>query len=224
MTAKGTYFPRRVNDRVPNMQYAADVRFGGLGTITIPAPLAASATAILSAQSIAVAGIQYTLATTFDQNNVATMGKFGRNVVVVGSGAATSIVRIVGKDYLGQPMKEALTLNGTTPVVGKKAFKWIDAVDYDATAAVTINVGTGNILGLPYKSLKLMSEMVDKVVPTAGTFVAAPAVGTTASLTSADPRGTYTPQASFVPNGSRVYELNFMHDVDQLHGEAHFFA
>ena len=30
---------------------------------------------------------------------------------------------VFGWDYLGQPIAESLTLNGTTPVVGNKAFK-----------------------------------------------------------------------------------------------------
>lgn len=223
MTAKGTYFPRRINQHVKLMQYAADVRFGGMGTIKIPTPLAADADGILNDQSIATAGNTGTFLSTYADSDDA-MSKFGRNVVVVASGAATSKVTVRGQDYLGQAMSEELTLNGTTTVAGKKAFRWVDKIEWGATAAVTVDVGWGNVLGLPYRSLKILSELVDKVVPTAGTFVAAPAVGVAQTLTSADPRGTYTPHTSVVPDGNRSYELTFMHDTQNLHGDEHFYA
>lgn len=222
MTAKGTYFPRRINMHVPNMQYAADVRFGGLGTIVIPAPVAADTDGIVDGQSIASAGEVTTLNTLYSDE---AMAKFGRNVTVVASGAATSTVTVHGRDYLGQPMLETLTLNGTTAVAGKKAFKTIDKVVYAATAATTIDVGWGNVLGLPYKTQKIISELVNKEVPdNAGTVVDGAATGHTASATSDDPRGTYAPHSSFVPNGSREYELTFMHDNENLHGDAHYYA
>jgi hypothetical protein len=66
---------------------------------------------------------------------------FGRNITVVASGAATSNVTVYGKDYMGQPMTESFTLNGATPVVGRKAFKWVDRITAGITAATTINVG-----------------------------------------------------------------------------------
>lgn len=222
MTAKGDYFPRRINDHVPNMQYAADVRFGGFGTIVIPAPAAADADGILDGVSIASAGSTTTFADAYTDD---VMAKFGRNVTVVASGAATSKVTVYGKDYLGQPMVEELTLNGTTPVPGKKAFRYIDEIAFGATAATTIDVGWGNVLGLPYKSQKLISELVNKEVPSnAGTFVDGAATGHASSLTSDDPRGTYAPHSSQLPNGAREYELSFMHDTDNLHGDPHYYA
>lgn len=221
MTAKGSFFPRRINDHVPNMQYAADVRFGGMGTVIIPAPAALDADGILVAQSIATAGSTSTFAATLTD---AAMAKFGRNVTVIASGAATSTVTVRGKDYLGQPMVEQLTLNGAATVAGKKAFKWIDKVDWGATAATTINVGWGNVLGLPYKSQKLISELVNKEVPAAGTFVDGLTGGTAQSVTSDDTRGTYTPAAGVVPDGTREYELTIMHDYDNLHGDPQFYS
>lgn len=218
MTAKGTFFPRRTKQYVPNCQYAADVRKGGSGKIRIPALVAASAAGILSALSIATAGSTTSFATTLTD---AAMGKFGRNVTVVASGAATSTVTVHGYDYLGQPMSEQLTLNGTTPVLGKKAFKWIEKVAYGATAATTINLGWGNVIGLPYKLLKEQIELVDNAVPaSAGAYVA----GTNAAgtLTSADTRGTYAPHSSNVPDGVKVYDLQALFDENNLHGSAQF--
>lgn len=222
MTAKGDFFPRRINDHVPNMQYAADVRFGGLGTIEIPAPSAAAAF---------VAALPGGDAGTTDVN-YETDAKFGRNVTVTASAAtgANSTIVIRGKDYLGQSMVEQITVtnaNGTTTQVGKKAFKWVDSlsVGVPADGSQTFAVGWGNVLGLPYKSQKLISELVNKEVPgNAGALTDGAATGHSGSLTSDDPRGTYAPHASFVPNGTRAYELNIHHDTTNLHGDPHFFA
>lgn len=214
MTAKGEFFPRRTNQYVPNMQYAADVRKGGTGKIRIPAMPALDADGILAAEDIAVAGSTTTFAATL---TVAAMAKFGRNVTAVASGAATSTVTVHGHDYVGQPMTEVLTLNGTTPVLGKKAFKFIDKIEYGATAATTINVGWGNVLGLPYKLLKAYTELVDNVVATsAGTFVAGN--NSAGTGTSADSRGTLAVHTNHAPDGSRYYDVEALFDESNLLG------
>jgi hypothetical protein len=71
----------------------------------------------------------------------------------------------------------------------------------------------------------MISELVNKEIPgNAGALVDGAATGHTGSVTSDDPRGTYAPHASFIPNGSREYTLTIMHDTDNLHGDAHFFS
>lgn len=222
MTAKGTYFPRRINSHVPNMQYAADVRYGGLGTIVIPAMPAAAANNIAAALSGAAGKTAST---------VSSSAKFGRNVTVtasVATGAASTVI-IRGKDYLGQPMSETISVAnavGTTPQVGIKAFKHIESIEVGvATTGATFNIGFGNALGLPYKAMKLVSELVYKAVPgNAGAITAGIATGTVQSNTTGDTRGTYTPHSSVVPDGTRSYELNIHFDTDNLHGDAHFYA
>lgn len=220
MTAKGEFFPSRINVHVPNMKYAADVRYGGVGRIKIPAMIALDADGILAATSIATAVDTSTFASTYTALKKNDMGKFGRNVTVVASGAATSAVVVYGEDYLGQTVIESFTLNGSTPVLGKKAFKRVTRVTAAVTAATTINVGWGNTLGLPYKIQDIYTELADKVEATAGTVV----VGSVAtpSATTGDPRGTYLPHSSAVPDGSRVLELVGLFDVDNLHGIAHY--
>lgn len=219
MTAKGDFFPFRTNDHVPNMQYACDVRYDGTGEIDIPAPDAADADVIIDGQSIATAGSTTTFNTLYVDTD-AQMGKFGRNLTVVADGTATSTVTVTGKDYLGQVVVEEFTLNGTTPVVGKKAFRTVTSVAYDATASRSIDVGTGALLGLPYKTFKMDNELVDGAVPTAGSVTAG--VTVTQTATSGDPRGTYAPHASAAPNGSRAYKLQIYCDRENLHGNAHF--
>lgn len=218
MSALGQFFPRRTNDYVPNMQYSADVSPSGLGKVTIPALPAASATAILNAQSIATAGSAVP-PSTFSH---AVLGRFGRNVTVVASGTATSNVTVYGRDYLGQPMAESFTLTSATPVVGKKAFGSIDKVTFGATAAITINVGTGTVLGLPYKIVDIFSEVVSGVeASSAGTVTLG---ATTQTLTSADPRGTYTPHSSNVPDGVKTYTIVGYWDTGNLYGPPHVYA
>ena len=219
MSSLGQFYPRRTNDYVPSMQYAADVSPSGLGKITIPALPAANATGILSAQSIATAGSSAPIA-AFTPTTL--MGKFGRNVTVVASGAATSNVTVYGRDYLGQPMAESFTLNGSTPVVGKKAFSTIDKTTYGLTAATTINVGYGNVIGLPYKIVDIYTEIVSGVeTGSAGTIVL-PVL--TQTITSGDPRGTYTPAAGNIPDGVRTYQLVGFWDSTNLYGPPHVYT
>lgn len=229
MTAKGDYFPRRINSHFPNASYAADVRAAdGIGTIDIPAPAAASGNVIAAALAAnATIGTEM-----FTTGPYLIDAKFGRNVSLTASGAtgSSAVYRIRGRDYLGQPMYEDITVanaDGTTPKLGVKAFKWVESikpVGTTAASAVTLAVGTGTVLGLPYKCMKLLSELVSKAVPTAGTFVAGLASGTAQTGTTADTKGTYAPQASFVPDGTRTYKLTGIFDRDNLFGDAQAFV
>lgn len=208
---------KRVSHRVADMMYASDVGVDGFATVDIPACAAANATALMNAQSIATAG---SAAPTVAQTE-ALMSRYGRNLTVVASGTATSNVTISGYDYLGQAMKESFTLTSATPVVGKKIFRDVSLVTFGATAAITINVGTGSKLGVPYKVLgtQLIGELTDDATPTAGTLAAGVNAQT---LTSDDPRGSYVPNSA--PNGTRTYRFSCNVDRSNLHGSAHVIA
>jgi hypothetical protein len=215
-------FMRGINHYVPNMQYASNVDTTGAVEAHLGAPIALDADGILDNQSIAAASNTSTFASTYTDT---VMGVYGRNVTVVASGAATSTVTIRGFDYLGQPMSETLTLNGSTPVLGVKMFRHVSNVAFGATAATTIDVGWGSRLGLPYRAVNavLSKELVSGAAPTAGAIVAGPLVSTAATATSVDARGHYTPQASFLPDGVRVYQIAYFADnVNGLHGHAQF--
>lgn len=225
MSALGSYYPTGVNVYVPSMTYAADVDINGhipADLSPLVAMLAASATGILSAQSIATAVDTTTFAAAFANNNnisEAYMGRFGRNVTVVASGAATSNVTVYGADYLGQAMAESFTLNGTTPVVGLKAFRRVFRVTAGVTAATTINVGYGTTLGLPYAYIGEGVSYTDDVLNASqGTFTARVA---TQSLTSGDPRGTWIPAAGNVPDGTRRHKVRFQALKGNLYGSRH---
>lgn len=221
MTAKGSYFPVGANMFVPDAVYSADCFLEGrlFVDLTPTAPLAASATGILSAQSIATAGNTSTFVAAFLQTE-AQMGKFGRCLQYVASGAATSTVTVQGLDYLGQPMTEQITLNGTTIVNGTKAFRRITNIAYGATGATTINVGWRDCFGLPYASQGDGVDYTDGVRSgTQGTYLQRVA---TQTVTSGDPRGTWVPNQA--ANGSRKYSLTYEPYRLALYGARHFFS
>lgn len=201
---------RRYNSYVPACGYAADVIHGAAYEVDFLTPIAAAAAGILSAQSIATA----VDTTTFVSDTADA--PFGRNVTVVASGAATSNVTVYGRDYLGQGMTESFTLNGATPVVGLKAFKWIDRITAAVTAGTTINVGFGSKLGLPYRMSQALSESGNGASASVGTFVAGVLTDPQTS-TSGDPRGTYVPTTTL--NGSNRILATFMpHNVLNANG------
>lgn len=210
---------RRYNTYVPAMAYSVDVIHEGPHMVDFLTPIAAVAAGVLSATSIATAVDTTTFVTdTAD-------APFGRCLSVVASGAATSNVTVYGKDYLGQSMSESFTLNGTTPVVGNKAFKWIDRVTAGITAATTINLGFNTKLGLPYRMSNVFEETANGAEATVGTFVAG-VLTDPQTTTTGDPRGTYTPSttlngtnrimASFLP-----YNILNANGNGGLHGIAH---
>lgn len=219
---RATHFLDGVNNFVPDMQYHSDVSTGGVTRqYMLAAPPAASATAIISALSVAAGATTTSFAAGYTTTN---MGEWGRAVQVVLSGAGTGTVNVRGRDYLGQPMREDLALAGTTPVLGKKAFKYIDSITNPVVGAVTMNVGTLDIFGIPFCADALIQENVnDAVTANAGTFT--PAVKTDpGTATTGDPRGTYAPHANNAANGSRTYRLLFHVDKNKLHGIKQYYA
>lgn len=227
MSALGSYYPAGVNQYFANCTYAADVDITDSARVDLSvggALQALDVDGILAAQSIATAGVATTFAATFAKQNTddTIMGRFGRNITVVASGAATSNVTVYGEDYLGQPMAQSFTLNGTTAVVGTKAFKRVTSISYAATAATTINVGWGNVLGLPYAYIGEGVSYTDDVLNSSqGTFVARVV---TQTLTSGDPRGTWTPAAGDITNGTKRHSVKYTPLKSNLYGSAHVIA
>ncbi len=129
-----------------------------------------------------------------------------RNVIIDSGGADTAVITITGEDEYGVGMSEAITLNGTTAVIGKKAFKKITGCVTGATIANAAFVGTGTKLGLPVYLPGLgniMFENADHALATGGTVVAG--VRVKATTTTGDVRGTVDPDTA--PNGAIVLEV-----------------
>lgn len=211
------------NYYVPSMQGGAELGQMKKNRVSFGSPPDVNAAGILSAQSIAAAVDTTTFAAAYTN---AKMGPFGRNLTVVASGAATSNVTVIGRDYLGQPMRESFTLNGTTPVLGAKAFKYIDRVTAGITGGTTINLGWGTKFGLPWKVRAVYREYVDQVLAAAGTLTQ-PVLTDPQTTTTGDPRGLYVPTTT--PDAVKVLEADF--EVDSgvnaagrggLHGIVHF--
>ena len=218
LMATPTNFPRRINNYVKAMAYSSDVNYNGATRVSFGAPLAANATSLLNAGSIA-AGTSlrsHSAVTAVFMNTVGT-----QNICVVAGGSVTMRLQLLYIDYLGQPIAEQLTLNGTTPVVGNKAFKALNYVTYTA-AATTLSIGTGTKLGLPYKTLRVGYEIANGVAVAVGTFNA-PSLVDPQTNTTTDPRGTYTPTTTM--NGANIISasVDCVNDVNTsnnggLHG------
>lgn len=156
MVAKvGDYNPRFADRHVRDMQYAADVNISSVSVFSLGTPGITDPDGIdndIDADAAA--------ATQTAQTAVAD-SRYGRTCVMQmnadpGNAAAYDLV---GRDYLGQPMKERFThASGSTAIVyGSKAFYWLDRVDVvtPSSNAVTMDLGWGYRLGLPYKGLSL---------------------------------------------------------------------
>lgn len=217
-TNHASYFPRRSNSRVDRLAFASEVDISGLCRAEVGVLPASSANAIMNLVDIAAIITKGgTVLATFNPDTM--MGLYGRNVTVALSGAGTPTVTVRGRDYLGQPLSENIVAAGAASVVGKKAFKSIDNISTSAgVAATTLNLGTGNVLGLPYAFIGIHVEIIDDAVVGAGTFVAATTAAQT--ITSVDPRGSWTPSA--LPNGARNATILGWCLPGQLHGVAHF--
>src|SRR5215472_242101 len=64
------------------------------------------------------------------------------------AGDTTQTLTVRGYDLYSQPMSEVITLNGTTTVTGKKAFKYVFSITPSANTGA-ISVGTTDIIGMP---------------------------------------------------------------------------
>jgi hypothetical protein len=115
-----------------------------------------------------------------------------------GAGTPTSVnITVSGYDYYGQAMSEVIATGtvASTTVNGKKAFYQISGATISGALGATIAVGTTDVLGLPVRvfnvSYVASVKSNNTLAQDAGTFVAADTA--TATTTTGDVRGTYTP-------------------------------
>jgi hypothetical protein len=102
---------------------------------------------------------------------------------------------VSGYDYYGQPMSETITVSvAGTAVTGKKAFFQVVSATI-AGSATAVVIGTSDVLGLPVRVFNVAFiasvKSNNTLAQDAGTFVAADTA--TATTTTGDVRGTYTP-------------------------------
>jgi hypothetical protein len=119
-------------------------------------------------------------------------------IITIGTGTITNqTITISGFDYYGQPMSEAIatgTVQSTTKT-GKKAFYVVTSITTTGAVGGTTAVGTTDILGFPVRVFNVAYlasiKSNNTLAQDAGTFVAADTA--TATTTTGDVRGTYTP-------------------------------
>lgn len=157
------YLPRRISQYVPSLEYSADVVHDAPYECNLGAPAALSANGILSATAM-VNGSAVTV-TSFVLDDLTTKCTYGRNITAVASSTNTRVMTVYGKDYLGEPLIEAITLTSATTVQGAKAFMYIDKIVFaSASDTTTVNVGWGDKLGLPYKTFDINDEYLSDVL------------------------------------------------------------
>lgn len=140
-----------------------------------------------------------------------------RNVIIDAAGAATAVLTVYGTDVYGISMSEAITLNGTTAVAGKKAFKTITRITASA-AATDFFVGTGDVFGLPLRvdSRNYTLTAWNGAFVTTGTLTAA-VTTSPATTTTGDVRGTFAP-ADAADASKRLTVWMFIEDPDSQTG------
>ncbi len=74
-----------------------------------------------------------------------------RGVQIVGDGTNSAAITFYGTDKYGVEISEEVTMNNSTIVYGKKAFKTITRVACDADTTGVCTAGDSDILGLPFR-------------------------------------------------------------------------
>lgn len=221
-------YPRSINQYVPNMEFAADVIQDAV-IVSLGAPATLDADGIWDGVSATDSATSYDSSnykSTFDGSSTSlttTSGMidatYGRNITLVGTSGSNHVCTVTGRDYLGQIMVENFTLSNTVAQAGGKAFKYVDTLAIATGAASdTVDVGWGDLLGLPYAGTSMLSDTEDGVI-SAGSMTAAVTTDPQ-TATTGDPRGLFTPASSC--DGSIVYEVRYLCNTSDLHGVEHF--
>lgn len=214
---EGTYFPRNINQFVEALQFHAQVDpvtqiyrvslgnilAAGTAAQTLATNLVLNKTFAAGATVIPGDANWNTVANISSATGEILGARFGRRLFVDCAGANTTVCKIWGRDWLGQPMYEEIKFNGTTAVSGKKAFKFIDRINFAANAGA-VGLGVTDAVGLPFRTQQVLSEIsrtistgVD-VVETLGTLTQPLSPLATSTATSVDPRGLYDPTQALV--------------------------
>lgn len=179
-----------------------DLGVGPLGRIYVwdVVPQAAVTNNIAASQTAAAAGsLTLTAGTSVksvtNANNATVLQLDLPRAIKVNCSTTARAFTVSGYDYYGQAMSEVITVAvAGTAVTGKKAFFQISGVTIAGSATACV-VGTSDVLGLPVRVFNVAYiasvKSNNTLAQDAGTFVAADL--STATTTTGDVRGTYTP-------------------------------
>jgi hypothetical protein len=174
--------------------------------LNLGAPAAGAANSIALSQAVGV-GASFILNGALVVAAPAGFNLAGQTVAVfdvprnvIGAWTTASVLTITGRDEYGQTMSEA-TASGTAHT-GKKAFKIITGVTSSASITAA-TLGTGTVLGLPYKPVVggFVGGLLNENTADAGAYAVPERVAST--TTTNDVRGTYAPAGAL--NGTNVY-------------------
>ncbi len=179
-----------------------DLGVGPLGRIYVwdIVPQAAVTNNIAASQTAAAAGaVTLTAGTSVKAGTtaggVSVLQLDCPRAVKVNCSTTARAFTVSGYDYYGQAMSEVITVTvAGTAVTGLKAFFQISGVTI-AGSATAVVVGTSDVLGIPVRVFNVSYiasvKSNNTLAQDAGTFVAAATA--TATTTTGDVRGTYTP-------------------------------
>jgi hypothetical protein len=125
-------------------------------------------------------------------------------------GDTTQTLTVTGTDQYGEALTEDLALNGTTPVIGTKAFKQVTQIAISAATAGNVSAGTEDLLGLPFaigSAGDAIAANENNVYVDPANIVAADTTSPATALTG-DIRGTFNPTVAL--NGSTVVKLLYV--------------
>lgn len=111
-----------------------------------------------------------------------------RNLTVTGSSGADQVCTFDGFDEYDQAISETITASSTSTVQGKKAFKRVVTMSVAAggTASKTLDVGWGDVLGLPVAvrdMRSIVAELINGVLqPNRGDYIRVPFAATEAEV------------------------------------------
>jgi hypothetical protein len=113
-------------------------------------------------------------------------------------GGTARAYTVSGYDYYGQAMSEVITSVANATTAGKKAFYQISGITVAGGTVSAMSVGTTDVLGSPVRILDLgyivHAGYNNTLADHAGTALAA--VTATATTTTGDVRGTFTPASA----------------------------
>jgi hypothetical protein len=209
---------QQVNMYVPDAKFSADLDYmTGEYRADFGVMATASTNGVLAAQGMSVAGST----TTFVTGYRTSLGPYGRQLCFVAPASSTNVVTINGRDYMGQPIRETITLNSATPVNTLKIYRSLDSLSWTTDAeAVSVNVGWTDVLGLPYRTVAVQNWLEDGVTATAGTFVAGASNSVAQTAGSSDPRGSV--DFTSASNGVKTFSIVALADMTELYGIAHY--
>lgn len=126
------------------------IEFSPMIYIDLGAPAIADVDGVCAAQSVGGA-VNLTIAGALASGGTVTFDT-PRAVEIdsANSGDTSQTITITGTDLRGEAMTEAIAANGTTAVLGQKAFATVTQVAASASFVGNVTCGSTDILGLPF--------------------------------------------------------------------------